>query len=99
MKYGLFAALIISFTAGCSKSSDYTPPKEASGEDIFKASCVECHKEAAPKLFELAEDSATTDAIKKRIAEGNMMMPKFPNIQGESLDKLAEYVLTNSSTK
>jgi len=95
----IFAALIIGLATGCSKTSDYSPAAGASGEDIFKAACMECHKDAAPSIFELKADEATVASIKQRIAEGNMGMPKFPNIQGESLDKLAEYVLANSAKK
>ncbi len=95
----IFAALIIGLATGCSKTSDYSPAAGAKGEDIFRAACVECHKDTAPKIFELKADEATPATIKQRIAEGNMRMPKFPNIQGESLDKLTEYVLANSTKK
>ena len=30
--------------AGCSKTDNYTPPANASGEDIFYANCTKCHK-------------------------------------------------------
>jgi len=95
----LFAAIVIGLATGCSKTNDFTPTANATAEETFKAACMECHQDPAPKIFELAADSATPEAIKQRISDGNMMMPKFPNIQGESLDKLAEYVLTNSAKK
>ncbi len=92
-------AFVVAVATGCSKTSDYTPASGVSGAEIFEAACVECHKDAAPKIFQLKADNATPASIKKSIAEGNMMMPKFPNIQGESLDALVEYVLANSEKK
>jgi len=90
------ASLVIITVTGCSKTSDYSPAAGASGEDIFKAACIECHKDAAPKIFTFTADSANPATIQKAIANGNMAMPKFPNITDDALNKLTEYVLNNS---
>jgi cytochrome c551 len=47
----------------------------------------------------LSEKTANKDAIIKKFQSGSMRMPAFKNIQGESADRLAEYILTNSEVK
>ncbi|MDO8810665.1 MAG: hypothetical protein Q7J38_01365 [Gallionella sp.] len=37
----------------------------ASGEDIFKAACAECHKKEGGKVFELSGDKASAAIAKK----------------------------------
>lgn len=92
------SALII--LAGCSASRDYTPPADASGEQIFSTACTECHKPLSANVaMILSEKAANKDAIIKKFQSGSMRMPAFKNIQGESADRLAEYVLTNSEVK
>ena len=95
----LLLTFFIVLASGCSKTSDYAPAVSAGGEEIFQAACAECHKDASPQIFELEANSATLLAVKQKIAEGNIGMPKFPHIQGEALDKLAEYVIENSVKK
>ncbi len=92
-------ALIVLMSSACSKTSDYTPAPEATAEKIFQTACIECHADAAPKIFELAADDATVEAVSQRILKGNMKMPAFSGIQGEQLKTLAEYVIANSATK
>ncbi len=100
MKYKkliIISSLIIS-TVGCSK--DYSPEANATGEQTFQAACVECHKkDAQGNLFSFNKTDANAAYISERIKNGNMMMPKFPNIQGAALDKLNQYILQNSTTK
>lgn len=82
--------------------NDYTPVANASGEDIFKAACAECHKadKSNPKiLYSLAPEKANQAAIADKISNGSMMMPRFPNIKGEQLSSISEYVLSHSSQK
>ena len=85
--------------AGCSKTNDYTPAAGASGQDIFKAACLQCHKIENGKIFELSGDKANAAAIAKKVTEGGMIMPSFPNIKAEGLTGLSQYVIENSKVK
>lgn len=85
--------------AGCSKPNNYTPAAGASGADIFKAACLECHKIESGKIFELAADNASAAAIAKKVTEGGKIMSSFPNIKGEELKGLSQYVIENSKVK
>ena len=85
---------------GCGASKDYAPPADASGETIFSSACTECHKPLSANVaMVLSEKVANKDAIIKKFQSGSMRMPAFKNIQGESADRLAEYILTNSQVK
>lgn len=93
MKHILFAAVGVSLLAGCSKPNDYTPAAGMSGEAIFKATCAECHSlDEKGYYFELTGD---TD-IGKKIVEGGMTMPSFPNISGDALKSVEAYVAEHS---
>lgn len=83
---------------GCSK--DYTPDQNASAESVYRAACAECHqKDSAGMIFTFESKNANIGYIKERIANGNMMMPSFPNIKGEQLQQLSDYILKNSNSK
>ena len=85
---------------GCGASKDYSPPADASGEQIFSTACTECHKPLSANVAMILSDKvANKDAIIKKFQGGSMRMPSFKNIQGESADRLAEYILANSETK
>ena len=85
---------------GCGASKDYTPPAGASGENIFSTACTECHKPLSANVaMILSENVANKEAIIKKFQGGSMRMPAFKNIQGESADRLADYVLANSQVK
>ncbi len=85
--------------AGCSKTDPYTPPENASGEDIFYASCSKCHKPEADRVMSLSSKMATREAIIEKVQKGSMGMTAFPNIKGEAAERLAEFVLSNSKPK
>lgn len=84
---------------GCSKTNNYTPAAGASGADIFKAACLECHKIENGKIFELAADKANAATIARKITEGGVMMSSFPNLKGEELKAVSQYVVENSKVK
>ena len=85
---------------GCGASKDYTPPAGASGENIFSTACTECHKPLSANVaMILSEKVANKEAIIKKFQSGSMRMPAFKNIQGEAVDRLADYVLANSEVK
>lgn len=87
--------------SGC--SSDYQPPETADGEQIFLAACAECHTAESDKpvnmFFTLDQANANQQYIAERIANGGLIMPKFPNIKGQQLDQLTSYVLEHSLRK
>lgn len=92
--------LALFILVGCGASKDYTPPADASGENIFSSACTECHKPLSANVaMILSEKVASKEAIIKKFQSGSMKMPAFKNIQGEAADRLAEYVLTNSQVK
>lgn len=96
----LLAVSALVSVVGCSKSDNYTPPENASGEDIFYANCTKCHKpETAGIVMTLSSATANKDAIIQKIHTGSMSMPAFPNIKGEQAQRLAEFILANSKTK
>ncbi len=99
MKKVYWVLPLAALAMGCSKTSDYAPAAGATGEDIFKGACAECHQKEDGKLFELSAEKATVAAISKKISEGGIMMPSFPGIQGEALTNIAQYVAEHSSAK
>lgn len=84
---------------GCSKTDGYTPPANATGEEIFNMNCTGCHKPLSDGIMALSESSTSKSAIINKVQNGSMRMTAFPNIQGEPADRLADYVLKNSRPK
>jgi mono/diheme cytochrome c family protein len=85
--------------AGCSKTNNYAPASGASGENIYQAACAECHKKEDGRIFELSGDRASAAAIARKVTEGGTIMPSFPNIKGEELNGLSQFVFENSKVK
>ena len=86
--------LTLLLVAGCSNNEGYG---SASAEDIFNKACANCHHpKAGGHYFELDKEMANVDAVANKISQGNLVMPAFPNIQGDSLQSLSEYVLGKS---
>ena len=86
--------------AGCSR--DYTPAAGASGEDIFKGACMECHEAIEGRdnvFYELSSEKKNADFFAKKISSGSLLMPKFPNITGDSLKAVSQYALEHSADK
>ena len=83
-------------------SNEYAPTADASGEDIYKAACMECHKPVEGKdniYYELTADKKNLAYIEAKISEGSLMMPKFPNLTGNSLKAVSQYALEHSIEK
>lgn len=86
--------------AGCVRKNDYMPPVGATGEKIFKGACVQCHTPVNGKVMILRSEMANKEAIIERVTNGKGFgMPAFPNLTGDSVQNLAEYVLENSVTR
>ncbi len=92
----ILAAIMVS---GCTKTNEFTPELNADSETIFKLACAECHNPVGGQIFILDGDMATVSAISNQISTGNMAMPSFPNIKGDVLTKLAQYVIDNSKVE
>lgn len=90
-------ALIV--LTGCSRDK-YMPTAGATPETIFKEACVKCHTPVNGKVMALSPEMANVDAIINRVRNGKgLAMPAFPNLMGDSVVDLAEYILENSETK
>lgn len=90
----IFAGFIL--LAGCSRQ--YAPDTQATGEQIFQAACLECHKPGANgSLFMLKEKNATTAYITEKVQAGSLLMPSFPNLKADDLLKVSTYALEHSA--
>jgi len=93
----VFFGIALLVLTGCGTSRDYTPAADASGEQIFSTACTECNKPVSANVaMALSEKTANKDALIKKFQTGSMRMPAFKNIQGESANRLADYILANS---
>jgi cytochrome c551 len=101
MKKTAFLLMISAFVslAGCAKTDNYTPPENATGEDIFYTNCTKCHKPESGSVMVLSDKMTNADAIIQKVQKGSMGMTAFPNIKGEPAQRLAEFVLANSKKK
>ncbi|MBA4142699.1 MAG: cytochrome c [Nitrosospira sp.] len=96
----LLTVTALASLAGCSKSDNYTPAENATGEDIFYANCTKCHKPVtADAVMILNPSTANVNAIIDKVQNGSARMPSFPNIKGEPAQRLAEFIMANSKTQ
>jgi len=85
--------------SGCAKNNDYMPAAGATGESIFKEACVKCHSPVNGKVMILRPEVANSEAIIERVRNGKGFgMPAFPNLMGDSVQMLADYLLENAGT-
>lgn len=103
MKFVLFVVIsgsLLFALGGCARKNDYMPPAGATGEKIFKSACVQCHSPVSGKVMILRPEMANKEAIVERVRNGKGFgMPAFPNLTGDSVQSLVEYVLENSVTQ
>lgn len=86
------AALML---AACSR--EYTPADTATGEQIYRAACMECHKPAANgSIYTLKTENASAAYIAAKVHSGSLLMPSFPNLKTDDLAKISTYALENS---
>ena len=88
---------VCALLSGCSGSNSYTPAADVPGGKIYADACANCH--GAAQKFEIATDTATIEAVSNKVKEGSIGMPSFPNISGEALKSVSEYVINNSPRK
>lgn len=85
--------------SGCSRDK-YMPVAGAPPETIFKEACVKCHSPVNGKVMALSPEMANVESIINRVRNGKgLAMPAFPNLMGDSVVDLAQYILENSETK
>lgn len=90
-------ALIV--LSGCARNSDYMPSAGATGESIFKEACVSCHSPVNGNVMVLHAEMANSEAIIERVRNGKGFgMPAFPNLMGDSVQMLADYLIENAGT-
>lgn len=90
-------ALIV--LSGCSRDK-YMPEAGATPETIFKEACVKCHSPVNGKVMALSPEMANAESIINRVRNGKgLAMPAFPNLMGDSVVDLAQYILENSEIK
>ncbi|MBE0469429.1 MAG: cytochrome c [Methyloprofundus sp.] len=81
-------------------SDDYTPRPTSSGKTIYLEACARCHsgEPENPKMYYWSINPKNINAryIAYKVNAGSLTMPNFPNIQGESMRKLSEYVLQHN---
>lgn len=81
-----------------------TPSKASSpGEALYQSQCAMCHgidragsPPAFPSLVDI-EKRQTTDKITATIHQGVGRMPSFPNIEGQRLNALLDYLRTGAA--
>ncbi len=89
----IFAGFIL--LAGCSR--EYAPDSQATGEQIFQAACMECHKPGANgSVYTLKAKNANTAYISDKVQGGSLLMPSFPNMKADDLVKISTYALERS---
>ncbi len=93
-KTTLTLVCVAAAVTGCSR--DYTPPPQASGEEIFQSACAECHQaDKQGALFSLSKKNANRTYIIHKVKSGSISMPAFVKLKTADLDKLGDYVLQN----
>ncbi|MCO6426650.1 c-type cytochrome [Nitrosomonas communis] len=98
-KLPLLLGCMLIVLSGCSRDK-YMPNAGATPEVIFKEACAKCHSPVNGKVMALSPEMANVDAIIERVRNGKgFAMPAFPNLMGDSVEGLAQYVLENSATK
>ncbi len=89
----LFSAIYMVLNEG---DSLYIPTTNKP-EVIYRQACASCHgnRGEGGRLFypALAKEDMIEKEVRQIIQNGSMIMPAFHNIQGDTLNNLAEYVV------
>jgi len=96
MRKPLSIIVVVIFLDGCSR--EYAPDSSASGEQIYQAACLECHKPAANgSIYTLKAKNANAAYIAEKVHGGSLLMPSFPNLKSDDLTKISIYALEHSA--
>ncbi len=84
-------------------SNDYTPRESSPARTIYLEACAGCHsgEPENPKIYywSIHPKNINVKYIAHKVNAGGLTMPSFPNIKGESMRKLTEYVLLHNLKK
>jgi len=84
-------------------SDDYTPRPSSSAKTIYLEACARCHsgetENPAMYYWSINPKNINTRYIAYKVNTGSLTMPSFPNIQGESMNNLSEFVLQHNLKK
>lgn len=95
MMQRLFLMVALLILAACSR--DYSPEPQATGEQIFQATCAECHKPANNgSLFSLNAEKDNLAYLNQKISQGSWLMPGFKQFSSDDLTKISTYVMEHS---
>lgn len=95
MMQGLLLLAALLTLAACSR--DYSPEPQATGEQIFQATCAECHKPANNgSLFSLNAEKDNLAYLNQKIGQGSWLMPAFKQFNSDDLTKISTYVMEHS---
>jgi len=96
MNQAFFIFTAVLLLAGCSR--EYAPDSQATGEQIFQAACLECHKPAANgSIYTLKAKNANAGYIADKVHGGSLLMPSFPKMKADDLTKISTYALEHSA--
>lgn len=96
MTQSLFIIAGLILLVGCSR--EYAPDSRATGEQIFQAACLECHKPGANgSIYMLKAKNANTAYISEKVRAGSLLMPSFPKLKADDLLKISTYALEHSA--
>jgi len=93
-------AILITCLSAC--SDEYTPRPSSSARTIYQNACAKCHQgkpENSNMYWSINPKNINTRYIAHKVNAGSLTMPNFPNIQGESMLKLTEFVLQHNLKK
>ncbi|MFQ5915743.1 MAG: c-type cytochrome [Nitrospinota bacterium] len=88
-------ALILSLVQGIPIQQDRYQPNTASGSVIFLQACARCHGakgEGTALAVPLKGRKIPPERVQAQVSSGAERMPRFPNITGEALKSLSEFV-------
>ncbi len=101
MQHKKLSLLIFTLSlAAC--SDDYTPRESSSGKTIYLEACARCHSgepENPQMYWSINPKNINARYIAYKVNVGSLTMPNFPNIRGESMNKLSAYVLQHNLKK
>ncbi len=87
-------ALVVYFTQGIPVPVDTYKSGSRDGRTIYLEACAKCHGltgEGTALAPTLKARNVNPNRIRERIQAGTGRMPKFPNIEGEALERLIKF--------
>jgi mono/diheme cytochrome c family protein len=96
VKNSLFLILLLLTLSGCSKK-EQNLPKSAKGEEIFRHACLSCHQPGPNgSIFQISTQKNNLSFFREHIRSGSWVMPAFPQLSDDELNKVADYALSQA---